>query len=103
MAEMRTEAATLNAEAQNFDRIAQDLGKEKQTVDSTGSSLAGTWQGQAATAFTNAYLEFNADFTKVIQALNNLGDKLRVAGVNYNTTEEANQSAANKIIRALNG
>jgi WXG100 family type VII secretion target len=66
-------------------------------------STMGGWQGQAATAFTNAYMEFNADFTKVLAALNNLGEKLRAAGVNYNTVEEANQSSANKIVSALNG
>jgi WXG100 family type VII secretion target len=66
------------------------------------STVSG-WQGPAATAFSNAYAEFNADFAKVIQALNNLGDKLRASGVNYNATEEANQSSANKVITALNG
>jgi WXG100 family type VII secretion target len=66
-------------------------------------TMMGGWQGQAASAFTNAFAEFNGDFTKVITALNNLGDKLRASGVNYNTVEEANQSSANKIISALNG
>lgn len=65
-------------------------------------STMGGWQGSAAAAFSNAYTEFNADFTKVINALNNLGDKLRASGVNYNATEEANQASANKIINALN-
>ena len=37
------------------------------------------------------------------QALNNLGDKLRASQVNYNATEEANQSSASKVITALNG
>lgn len=66
-------------------------------------STVGGWTGQAATAFSNAYMEFNADFTKVIGALNNLGDKLRASGVNYNTVEEANQTSSSKIISALNG
>jgi WXG100 family type VII secretion target len=66
-------------------------------------STTGGWQGQAATAFTNAYLEFNTDFTRVIAALNNLGDKLRASGANYATVEQANTSSANKIIQSLNG
>jgi WXG100 family type VII secretion target len=66
-------------------------------------STTGGWQGQASAAFTNAYMEFNADFTRVIAALNNLGDKLRASGINYATVEQANTSSANKIIRALNG
>jgi WXG100 family type VII secretion target len=66
-------------------------------------STMGGWQGQAATAFTQAFVEFNADFNKVITALNNLGEKLRQSGVNYNTIEESNTTSANKIITALNG
>jgi WXG100 family type VII secretion target len=66
-------------------------------------STMGGWQGQAATTFTAAFVEFNADFTKVINALNNLGDKLRVSGTNYATVEQANTSSANKVITALNG
>lgn len=66
-------------------------------------STMGGWQGQAATAFTGAFMEFNADFTKVIRALDNLGDKLRVSGTNYATVEQSNTSSANKIIHALNG
>jgi WXG100 family type VII secretion target len=66
-------------------------------------STMGGWQGTAASTFTNAYTEFNADFTKVITALNYLGEKLRTAGANYATVEEANTSSANKVIQALNG
>jgi WXG100 family type VII secretion target len=65
-------------------------------------NLGGGWKGQASMAFTNAYTEFNADFTKVINALNYLGEKLRAAGANYATVEEANTSSANKVMQALN-
>lgn len=69
---------------------------------SAHESMASGWQGPASSTFTSAFTEFNADFTKVIQALNNLGDKLRQSGANYTTIEQANQSSANKIIGALN-
>lgn len=72
-------------------------------LNAAHDSTMGGWQGPAASAFTSAFGEFNADFTKVIQALNNLGDKLRASGVNYNTVEEANQTSSSKIISALNG
>jgi WXG100 family type VII secretion target len=93
MAQAATQVSTAVGEIQ---------GLQSRLAGSHDSTTAG-WQGQAATAFTNAYVEFNGDFTKVIQALNNLGDKLRVAGVNYNATEEANQASANKISSILNG
>ena len=65
-------------------------------------SMMGGRKGAAASTFTNAYTEFNADFNKVIAALNNLGEKLKQSGVNYTTVETANQGSANKIIGALN-
>lgn len=64
-------------------------------------SLMGGWQGPAANTFTSAYGEFNTDFTKVLTALNNLGEKLGQSGRNYTTIEDANTSSANKIISAL--
>jgi WXG100 family type VII secretion target len=82
--------------------VAEIQGLQTRLAGSHDSTMTG-WVGQAATAFTNAYLEFNGDFSKVIAALNNLGDKLRASGVNYNVTEEANQSSASKVITALNG
>ena len=48
-------------------------------------------------AYTNAFTVFNGDFTKVITALNNLGEKLKAVGMNYSVVEEANQTSANKI------
>jgi WXG100 family type VII secretion target len=72
-------------------------------LNAAHDSTMGGWQGSAASAFTQAFAEFNTDFTKVIQALNNLGDKLRASGVNYNTVEDANTTSSNKIISALNG
>jgi WXG100 family type VII secretion target len=62
-------------------------------------SMMGGWRGAAA----STYNEFNLDFNKVIQALDNLGAKLRQSGANYSTIETANQSSANKIVSALNG
>ena len=93
MAQAATQVSTAVGEVQGLQsRLAA-------AHDSTQSG----WQGAAASAFTNAYLEFNTDFTKVINALNNLGDKLRASGANYATVEQANTSSANKIISSLNG
>jgi WXG100 family type VII secretion target len=71
-------------------------------LNATHDSTMGGWRGPAASTFTNAFMEFNADFTKVIRALDNLGEKLRASGINYGTVEQANTSSANKIISSLN-
>jgi WXG100 family type VII secretion target len=72
-------------------------------MNSSHETMMGGWVGTAATAYTNAFTAFNADFTKVLNALNNLGEKLKASGVNYQVVEEANQSSANKIVSSLNG
>jgi WXG100 family type VII secretion target len=89
--------------ATQVDTAVGDIQGLQGRLSGAHDTMMAGWQGSAASAFTNAFAEFNADFTKVITALNNLGDKLRASGVNYNTVEEANQSSSNKIISALNG
>jgi WXG100 family type VII secretion target len=93
MAQAATQVSTAVSEIQGLQ------GRLAAAHDSTSAG----WQGEASTAFSNAYLEFNTDFSRVIAALNNLGDKLRASGANYATVEQANASAANKISQLLNG
>jgi len=64
--------------------------------------LAGSWKGVASSAFTNAFTQFNEDFTIVINALNQMHERLVGTHNNYNTVEAANQQTSNKIAAALN-
>ncbi|HTW00417.1 MAG TPA: WXG100 family type VII secretion target [Streptosporangiaceae bacterium] len=66
------------------------------------ADLLGGWQGQSASAFTAAFNEFNADFTKVISALDVMHTKLIASRTNYNASEEANATSASRIGAALN-
>jgi WXG100 family type VII secretion target len=90
------------AAAQVEAAVGQIRGLQNNLAGAHESMMTG-WRGAAATTFTNAFTEFNADFNKVIAALDNLGEKLRASGVNYATIETANQGSANKILGALNG
>jgi WXG100 family type VII secretion target len=89
------------AAAQVSSAVGEIQGLQSNLNGAHDSMMAG-WQGPAASTFTSAFTEFNTDFGKVIQALNNLGEKLRASGVNYSTIEDANRSSASKIISALN-
>ncbi len=71
------------------------------TMTSNQEALQAGWSGEASTAFNNAFLRFNEDFTKVLQALQNLQEKLRASQVNYTATEQANTQAASRITQAL--
>jgi len=72
------------------------------TLNGYHDSLIGGWQGEAATAFTNAFTHFNSDFTIVINALQAIHDGLVGTHKNYTTTETANTAASSKITGALN-
>lgn len=67
------------------------------------SDLQGGWVGQAASAFTAAYESFSADFTKVVNALENMHEKLIGTRSRYEATEQANSQASTRISGLLNG
>jgi WXG100 family type VII secretion target len=92
------------AQAANQVSSAVDQVRSLQSnLASAHDSMMGGWQGAAASTFTNAFTVFNGDFTKVIAALENLGQKLQQSGVNYANVEQANQTSSNKITSALSG
>ena len=104
MANVSAHDAQLMAQAANQVSSAVDQVRSLQSsLASAHDSMMGGWSGPAASTFTNAFTVFNGDFTKVITALQNLGEKLQQAGVNYTTIEQANQTSANKITSALSG
>jgi WXG100 family type VII secretion target len=67
------------------------------------SQLQSGWQGNAASAFSNAYEAFSADFAKVLTALGSIQEKLAGTHGTYAATEEANTSTVNKIQSMLGG
>lgn len=104
MAGVSAHDSQLMAQAANQVNSAVDQIRSLQNnLSSAHDSMMGGWTGAAASTFTNAYVVFNGDFTKVITALENLGQKLRQSSVNYTTIEDANKQSANKIASALQG
>jgi WXG100 family type VII secretion target len=96
--------AHLMAQAANQVSSAVDQVRSLQSnLASAHDSMMGGWVGPAASTFTNAFTVFNGDFSKVIAALENLGQKLQQSGVNYTAVEQANQTSSNKIASALSG
>jgi WXG100 family type VII secretion target len=102
VAGVSTHDAQLMAVAANqvSSAVSEIRGLQSQLA-SAHDSMMGGWKGPAASTFTSAFADFNADFQKVITALDNLGLKLQQSGRNYTTVEEANKSSASKIIGAL--
>jgi len=72
------------------------------TLDGVHESLMGGWQGEAATAFTNAFTRFNSDFTIVINALQSIHDGLVGTHKSYTAVETTNTAASSRISSQLN-
>jgi WXG100 family type VII secretion target len=94
-------AAMAQAAVQVEDTLGTVRGLQSQLAGFHGDLMAG-WQGMAASAFTNAYNSFNADFTQVIQALQGIQEKLVGTRARYETTEETQTAAANRVSGLLN-
>lgn len=95
----RTQMGT--AAVQVEDAVSRIRGLQSQ-LDAYHGSLVGGWQGDAASAFTSAFEAFNADFTKVLNALQGIHDKLVGTRSTYQTTEDSTTSTVNRVGSLLN-
>jgi WXG100 family type VII secretion target len=94
MAEMRTDAATLSAEAANFGRIAEDLKQVMQTVDSLGEELATQhMSGAAGTAANAAVQRFKEAQQQQVQLLTDIQTNVSQAGIQYSKADDEAQSS----------
>lgn len=94
-------AAMVTAAQQVEDALGEIRAQQARMV-STNDTLQGGWQGEASTAFTNAFNKFNSDFGIVINALNGIHERLVGSHANYDTVESANTTSASKITSILN-
>ncbi len=95
----RAQMAT--AATQVEDAVGRIRGLQSQ-MNGYHSELRGGWEGNAATAFTNAYESFSADFAKVVNALDAIHEKLVGTRSNYQATEDSNTSTVNRVSGLLN-
>jgi WXG100 family type VII secretion target len=92
----------MSTAAQQVEEALSSIRGQQSQLANYNSELIGSWKGEAATAFANAYTQFNEDFTIVVNALNGILERLGASHANYNTVEAANQETANRISTALN-
>jgi len=95
----RAQMAT--AAVQVEDAVGQIRGQQSQ-LNGYHSQLVGGWVGDAATAFTGAFESFSTDFTKVLNALEGMHEKLVGTRANYQSTEDSNTATVNRVAGLLN-
>ena len=94
-------AAMATAAKQVEDAVTQVRGQQSQLAG-FHSDMMGGWKGDAATAFTAAYEAFNADFTQVINALEEFHPKLTATRSRYEANEQTLTSASNRVAGQIN-
>jgi WXG100 family type VII secretion target len=93
MAEMKTDAATLRAEASNFDRIGGELQSVIGQVEQTGNELASHWKGQAGVAAQQALARFHEAGQAQIKTLSEISNNIQGAGIQYSAADEEQASS----------
>jgi WXG100 family type VII secretion target len=71
------------------------------SMNGYNSALQGGWTGQAATAFSNTYEAFSADFAAVLNALADMQEKLVSTQATYTATEDTTTNQVGRIAGLL--
>jgi len=93
MAEMRTSAEALSAEAANFDRIGGEIQQVISSVEGTGGELASHMRGQAGTAAQQALARFHEAGVAQIKALGDISTNISQAGIQYSAADDEQASS----------
>jgi WXG100 family type VII secretion target len=94
-------ASMATAYQQLQDAVDQVRGQQSRLAGFQADLQSG-WQGMASSAFATAYEAFNADFTKVITALQGLQEKMVSTQQRYSVNEQEQAASANRVQGLLN-
>jgi WXG100 family type VII secretion target len=87
--------------AQQVLQVSESLQQQMRSLMNNLEPLAGSWKGQAASAFQQLMERFNTDSQKLSTALGNIATALDANTKNYNSSEETNHSAISNILGGL--
>lgn len=87
--------------AQQVDQVSQEISGELRSLLSQIEPVAGSWKGQASSAFQQLIQRWNEDATKLTQALAQISELLGSTNKNYTQVEESNHSQISQILSGL--
>ena len=87
--------------AEQIDRAHQSIHKLQTTLSGQINALRAGWSGQASDAFYRAYSQFDDEFQKVKNGLEEIHGKLVDSHVRYTTTEADVKAASNPIFAII--
>ncbi|MGW6914067.1 WXG100 family type VII secretion target [Kitasatospora sp. NPDC054939] len=91
--QFKTTAEEMNAFAKHMGEVIQQIQGEIRKLDTLVGSIAGGWQGQAATAYKALQTRFNEDAAKLNQALTSIKEAIELTTKQYSATEAEQQAA----------
>lgn len=89
--------------ANKVESAAQTIQGIQSKLQGHKAELRSGWDGKAAMKFEQVFNAWDADFRKVLQALEGMHEKLTHTRIQYERTEDEQEAAAAKIDSLLNG
>jgi WXG100 family type VII secretion target len=88
--------------AQKLDDAANVVKGIQSQLHGHKAQLRSNWEGSAAMAFDRVFQAFDEDFTKVLTAMQGMHEKLVHTRIKYESAEQEQEAAVNKISALLN-
>ncbi|WKG03635.1 WXG100 family type VII secretion target [Mycolicibacterium sp. HK-90] len=96
---LNADPATLAKEADNFQRIAQELNTVMHHVEQIGHQLKANLKGSAGTAAQSALIRFHEASTKVNTELDEISANIGATGTDYVGTDDDQASALGSTVQ----
>ncbi|GIF76387.1 WXG100 family type VII secretion target [Asanoa siamensis] len=96
------DAATLHKAAGDVRSTRSDVDGDLKRLWGVLDDLAVAWQGQASAGFQNLMTRWQGDVSKLLTALDNIGDLLDQGGTTHQVNDEQQNEMLNKFNSALN-
>lgn len=95
--------AAMAQAAQEIESKANVIQGLRNQLQSHKSDVRASWDGNAAMTFDSVFNEFDADFAKVIKALETMHQTLSHTRIQYESREQESHEAVSEVQRLLGG
>ena len=98
----QVDRAAMAQAAQKLDEAVGTTRGVRSQLQGHKAELLGSWEGQASAAFNRVFEQFDADFAKVLNAMQGMHEKLVQTQQMYSRTEEEQTATVNSVANVIN-
>jgi WXG100 family type VII secretion target len=99
---LEVDQATLHQAARDIRSANADVNTHLGTVRGAAEILGSAWTGQAATAFTNLMIRWDADAKQLAAAMNDIADLLDKSAHSHSMTDDESMNMLNRMDSSVN-